>query len=162
MGVADSIFEPHPPDFGKILIFSRCSNDSKTIFWYFQQYKKCQKSVRAINPVNTEIHDLSKTSLDFQYPLFKKITAYVWAICVPTLPCDLFVWWNVEVSVNNWLFEGDLWSMLSLLLLFRFTIYSLWLQIKFSILDTSGNKSVPPEGKTDWGGYRWDHTWNCR
>ena len=32
MGVADSIFEPHPPDFGKILIFSRCSNDSKTIF----------------------------------------------------------------------------------------------------------------------------------
>ena len=44
MGVADSIFEPRPPYFGKILIFSRCSNDSKIIFWYFQWYQKCQKS----------------------------------------------------------------------------------------------------------------------
>ena len=44
MGVAGTIFELRPPDFGKILIFSKCSNDSKTMFWYFQQYKKCQKS----------------------------------------------------------------------------------------------------------------------
>ena len=45
MGMAGSIFEPNPPDFGKILIFWRCSNDSKTNFWYFQWYKKYQKSV---------------------------------------------------------------------------------------------------------------------
>ena len=51
MGVADTIFEPRPPDFGKILIFWRCSNDSKTIFWYFQRYKKCQKSVQAVHAV---------------------------------------------------------------------------------------------------------------
>ena len=44
MGVAGTIFELRPPDFGKILIFSKCSNDSKTMFWYFQRYKKCQKS----------------------------------------------------------------------------------------------------------------------
>ena len=59
MGVAGTTFELRPPpDFGKILIVRRCSNDSKTIFWYFQHYKKCQKSVPAINPVNTEIHGL--------------------------------------------------------------------------------------------------------
>ena len=56
--MAGSFFEPRPPDFGKILIFWRCSNDSKTIFWYFQRYKKCQKSVPVINPVNTEIRGL--------------------------------------------------------------------------------------------------------
>ena len=32
MGVAGTNFELRPPDFGKILIFSKCSNDSKTMF----------------------------------------------------------------------------------------------------------------------------------
>ena len=45
MGVAGTIFELRPPDFGKILIFSKCSNDSKTIFWYFQRSEKYKKSV---------------------------------------------------------------------------------------------------------------------
>ena len=45
MGIAGTIFELCPPGFGKILIFSKCSNDSKTMFWYFQWYKKYKKSV---------------------------------------------------------------------------------------------------------------------
>ena len=33
-GVADSIFEPHPPDFEKICMSYRCSNDVNIIFWH--------------------------------------------------------------------------------------------------------------------------------
>ena len=35
-GVADTIFEPHPPNFEKICISYRCSNDINVIFWYSQ------------------------------------------------------------------------------------------------------------------------------
>ena len=49
-GVADSIFEPHPPNFEKICISYRCSNDINVIFWYSQP----------------KIHKLKKTDfLDF-------------------------------------------------------------------------------------------------
>ena len=34
MGVAGSIFVPHPPNFEKICIFYRQTNDVSSIFWY--------------------------------------------------------------------------------------------------------------------------------
>ena len=45
MGVAGPIFELHPPNFQKMCIFWRCTNDISTIFCYllwFQFWKKCQ------------------------------------------------------------------------------------------------------------------------
>ena len=45
MGIAGSIFELHPPNFQKMCIFWRCTNDISTIFCYlywFQFWKKCQ------------------------------------------------------------------------------------------------------------------------
>ena len=44
LGMAGSIFEQQPPDFGKIHIFWKCSNDNKIMFWYFQQHKSYKKS----------------------------------------------------------------------------------------------------------------------
>ena len=45
MGIAGSIFELHPPNFQKMCIFWRFTNDISTIFCYllwFQFWKKCQ------------------------------------------------------------------------------------------------------------------------
>ena len=45
MGIAGSIFELHPPNFQKMCIFWRFTNDICTIFCYllwFQFWKKCQ------------------------------------------------------------------------------------------------------------------------
>ena len=44
MDVAGSIFELRPPNFRKIHIFWRCSNDSSISFGYFQWYKSYKKS----------------------------------------------------------------------------------------------------------------------
>ena len=76
MGIADS----HPPYFGNILIFSRCSNDSKIIFWYFQRYKKCQKSL----------------SLSIQ--LILRSTTYLMTMSART--CDVFstIYFPVDVE----------------------------------------------------------------
>ena len=51
IGVAGSIFELRPPNFGQIHIFWRCLIYSKIFLWYFQQHKSWKKSAWAVNPV---------------------------------------------------------------------------------------------------------------
>ena len=49
MGVAGSIFEPHPPNFGKSDIFLRSTNGDTIIFrnfHYHKSYKKCTQPIR--------------------------------------------------------------------------------------------------------------------
>ena len=50
MGVAGSIFEPHPPNFGKSDIFWRSTNDITIIFRNFHNYKSCEKCTQARRP----------------------------------------------------------------------------------------------------------------
>lgn len=75
MSIADSIFKPHLPDFGKILIIERCSNDRKTIFWYSKWYKKCQKSVSLfIQLISTPDINLMTLNLKVSEKLFQVST----------------------------------------------------------------------------------------
>ena len=49
MGVADSIFKPHPSNFGKSDIFWRSSNDITITFGknhYCKSFKKCTQAIR--------------------------------------------------------------------------------------------------------------------
>ena len=57
MGMAGVFFEPQPCNFGKLDIFSRCSNDITTIFWNSLWGQTCQKCQKPMCPDNTEVHD---------------------------------------------------------------------------------------------------------
>ena len=50
MGMADSIFEPHPPNFGKSDIFWRSTNGITIIFGNFHYCKSFKKCTQAIRP----------------------------------------------------------------------------------------------------------------
>ena len=56
MGVAGTFFEPHSWNFGKLDIFTRCSNDISTIFWNSLWEQTCQKCQKPMCPDNTEVH----------------------------------------------------------------------------------------------------------
>ena len=56
MGLAGAFFEPQPCNFGKLDIFSRCSNDITTIFWNSLWGQTCQKCQKPMCPDNTEVH----------------------------------------------------------------------------------------------------------
>ena len=50
MGVAGSVFEPHPSNLGKSDVFWRSTNDITIIFSNFQHYKSCKKCTQARRP----------------------------------------------------------------------------------------------------------------
>ena len=50
MGIAGSIFEPHPLSFGKSYIFWRSTNDITTIFGNFHYYKSWEKGTQPRRP----------------------------------------------------------------------------------------------------------------
>ena len=50
MGVAGSIFEPHPPNFGESDIFWRSTNDVTIILANFHFYKSWKKYTQARRP----------------------------------------------------------------------------------------------------------------
>ena len=66
MGIAGSIFELHPPNFQKMCIFWRFTNDISTIFCYllwFQFWKKCQSLPVHPRVVPDLPHSLAKIDL---------------------------------------------------------------------------------------------------
>ena len=55
--MADSVFEPHPPNFGKSDVFLRSTNDITIIFRNFHHYKSCKKCTQARRPgVEESLH----------------------------------------------------------------------------------------------------------
>ena len=50
MGIAGSIFEPHPLNFGKSYIFWRSTNDITTIFGNIHYYKSWEKGTQPRRP----------------------------------------------------------------------------------------------------------------
>ena len=68
MGIAGSIFELHPPNFQKMCIFWRFTNDISTIFCYllwFQFWKKCQ---------SLPVHPRVVPDVVYGWSLFSKLT----------------------------------------------------------------------------------------
>ena len=67
MGVAGSIFEPHPPNFGKSDIFWRFTNDITIIFGNFHHCKSFKKYTQAIRPgVEESLICVVKTKIHFR------------------------------------------------------------------------------------------------
>ena len=63
MGVEGSFFELQPPNFGKLDIFERCSNDISSIFWNSQWVQSCQKCQEAARPGHPEVHALDHLTI---------------------------------------------------------------------------------------------------
>ena len=65
MGVTDSIFEPHPSNFGKSDIFLRSTNDVTIIFGNFHFYKSWKKRTQARRPgVEESLAWITQTVMD--------------------------------------------------------------------------------------------------
>ena len=65
MGIAGSIFELHPPNFQKMCIFWRFTNDISTIFCYllwFQFWKKCQSLPVHPRVVPASVHSIVQSA----------------------------------------------------------------------------------------------------
>ena len=59
MGVADVIFEPHPPNFENLYNFWRCSNDAKMIFWYLYWFQILEDQCGSVPSIPVVVLGLS-------------------------------------------------------------------------------------------------------
>ena len=84
MGIAGSIFELHPPNFQKMCIFWRFTNDISTIFCYllwFQFWKKCQSL-----PVHPRVVPDLPTSTNLYVHVNETGVTKVWVQCLQLDP----------------------------------------------------------------------------
>ena len=97
MGMTNSVFEPHPPNFGKSDIFWRCTNGITIIFRNFHYHKSYQKCTPAIRPGVEESLDkrtmttfwLQGPPITYSYPDANSSTLHDGAFC------PFFVRWGL-------------------------------------------------------------------
>ena len=86
MGIAGSIFELHPPNFQKMCIFWRFTNDISTIFCYllwFQFWKKCQSL-----PVHPRVVPIDKNTWLAEWGIFHLFLAVIHQISMHIKCCS--------------------------------------------------------------------------